>query len=80
MKIPPEKYEFLHNKSKELFETYNTRIIAQILSILLKFDKKGQNISLLSGKKNYTSVLIKDPFFEVIYAFMKYPIGLFVFL
>ncbi|CAD2099622.1 ATP dependent RNA helicase, putative [Plasmodium vinckei] len=66
MKIPPEKYEFLHNKSRELFEAYNTRIIAQILSILLKFDKKGQDISLLSGKKNYTSVLIKDPFFELI--------------
>ncbi|CDU16888.1 ATP-dependent DNA/RNA helicase PSH2, putative [Plasmodium yoelii] len=66
MKMPPEKYESLHNKSKELFEKYNTRIIAQILSILLKFDKKGQNISLLSGKKNYTSVLIKDPFFELI--------------
>ncbi|GAW82755.1 ATP dependent RNA helicase [Plasmodium gonderi] len=66
MKIEPEKYEFLNDKSKELLETYGTKIIAQVLSILLKFDKKEYTISLLSGKKNYVAVLIKDPFFEVI--------------
>ncbi|SCP05950.1 ATP-dependent RNA helicase, putative [Plasmodium ovale] len=66
MKIPPDKYEFLNDKSKELLKSHDTKIIAQILSILLKFDKKSDNLSLLSGKKNYVAVLIKDPFFEVI--------------
>ncbi|ETW35651.1 hypothetical protein PFTANZ_03653 [Plasmodium falciparum Tanzania (2000708)] len=66
MKIAPEKYEFFNEKSKELLKKHNTKIIAQILSILLKFDKKSFDVSLLSGKKNYVAVLIKDPFFEVI--------------
>ncbi|SOV16439.1 ATP-dependent RNA helicase, putative [Plasmodium sp. gorilla clade G2] len=66
MKIAPEKYEFFNEKSKELLKNHNTKIIAQILSILLKFDKKSCEVSLLSGKKNYVAVLIKDPFFEVI--------------
>ncbi|SPJ11234.1 ATP-dependent RNA helicase, putative [Plasmodium sp. DRC-Itaito] len=66
MKIAPEKYEFFNEKSKELLKKHNTKIIAQILSILLKFDKKSFNVSLLSGKKGYVAVLIKDPFFEVI--------------
>ncbi|SBS89092.1 ATP-dependent RNA helicase, putative [Plasmodium malariae] len=66
MKIEPEKYEFLNNKSKELLKEHDTKIIAQILSVLLKFDRKSYNVSLLSGKKNYIAILIKDPFFEVI--------------
>eukprot|EP00366_Plasmodium_knowlesi_P003029 XP_002260526.1 ATP-dependent RNA helicase, putative [Plasmodium knowlesi strain H] len=66
MKIPPEEYEFLNDRSKELLKTHGTKIIAQILSVLLKHDKRGHTVSLLSGKKNYVAVLIKDPFFEAI--------------
>ncbi|ANQ06323.1 ATP dependent RNA helicase [Plasmodium coatneyi] len=66
MKITPEEYEFLNDRSKELLKTHGTKIIAQILSVLLKHDKKGHTVSLLSGKKNYVAVLIKDPFFEAI--------------
>ncbi|CRH03653.1 ATP-dependent RNA helicase, putative [Plasmodium relictum] len=65
MKVPQEKYEFLNEKAKELLKNHNTKIIAQILSILLKLDKK-KDFSILSGKKNYVAVFIKDPFFEVI--------------
>ncbi|CAG9475314.1 ATP-dependent RNA helicase, putative [Plasmodium vivax] len=66
MKIAPEEYEFLNDRSKELLKTHGTKIIAQILSVLLKHDRKGHSVSLLSGKKNYVAVLIKDPFFEAI--------------
>ncbi|EUD65145.1 adenosinetriphosphatase [Plasmodium inui San Antonio 1] len=66
MKIAPEEYEFLHDRSKELLKTDGTKIIAQVLSVLLKHDRKGYTVSLLSGKRNYVAVLIKDPFFEAI--------------
>ncbi|KJP88292.1 hypothetical protein AK88_02073 [Plasmodium fragile] len=66
MKIAPEEYEFLNDRSQELLKTHGTKIIAQVLSVLLKHDKKGHTVSLLSGKKNYVAVLIKDPFFEAI--------------
>ncbi|CRG95984.1 ATP-dependent RNA helicase, putative [Plasmodium gallinaceum] len=66
MKVSPEKYEFFNEKSKELFKKHNTKIIAQILTILLKLDKKNSEFSILSGKKNYVAVFVKDPFFEVI--------------
>lgn len=66
MKTDPEEYNFLNGTSENLLKKHKTKIIAQILSLLLKHEKTSYDASILSGKKNYVAVLIKDPFFEMI--------------
>lgn len=66
MNTPPEEYSFLNKLSEQLLNKHGNKIIAQLLTTLVKCENKNSEFSLLSEKRNYVAIFLKDPFFEII--------------